>query len=264
MAGEHAVHRQVIAIAGVELEYFEAGEGPPILFLHNGGGFFPDQPFIRLLSARHRLIAPSHPGFGRSTLPIWIDSCDDIAYVHLELMDRLGLRQADIVGCSIGGWIAAELATKVPERVRRLVLVGPEGVKLGPSDRLDIPDIYAMPGDELERISYHDPAQMQLDPAQLSDEELAIRVRNHETTALLAWEPYMHNPKLRRRLHRVTAPTLFVRGESDGLVSAEYIGAYARLLANARIATIAAAGHSPHLEQPEVFARVVLQFLEAN
>jgi pimeloyl-ACP methyl ester carboxylesterase len=121
-----------------------------------------------------------------------------------------------------------------------------------------------MPGDELERISYHDPAQMQLDPAQLSDEELAIRVRNHETTALLAWEPYMHNPKLRRRLHRVTAPTLFVRGESDGLVSAEYIGAYARLLANARIATIAAAGHSPHLEQPEVFARVVLQFLEAN
>jgi pimeloyl-ACP methyl ester carboxylesterase len=254
----------IIAIAGVELELFETGEGPPLLFLHNGGGFFPDQPFIQLLSARHRLIAPSHPGFGRSSLPDWIDACDDIAYVHLELMDRLGLQQVDIVGCSIGGWIAAELATKSPERVRRLVLVCPEGVKVGPADRLDIPDIYAMPADELERISYHDPARMQLDTSRLSDGELAIRVRNWETTALLVWEPYMHNPKLRHRLHRVTAPTLFVRGESDGLVPAEYIAAYARLLPNARIETIAAAGHSPHLEQPDVFARAVLQFLEAK
>jgi pimeloyl-ACP methyl ester carboxylesterase len=254
----------IIAIAGVELELFETGEGPPILFLHDGGGFFPEQPFVRLLSARHRLIAPSHPGFGRSSLPDWIDSCDDIAYVHLELIDRLGLQQTDIVGCSIGGWIAAELATKSSERIRRLVLVCPEGVKVGPPDRLDIPDIYAMPADELERISYHDPARMQLDLSQLSDDELAIRVRNQQTTALLVWEPYMHNPKLRHRLHRVTAPTLFVRGESDGLVSAEYIAEYARLLPNARSETIAAAGHAPHLEQPEGFARVVLQFLEAH
>jgi pimeloyl-ACP methyl ester carboxylesterase len=258
------LQRQTIAIAGVELELFETGEGPPILFLHNGGGFDPEQPFVRLLSAAHRLIAPSHPGFGRSTLPDWIDSCDDIAYVHLELMDRLELRQADIVGCSIGGWIAAELATKSPGRVRRLVLVCPEGVKVGPADKLDIPDIYAMPEDELERISYHDPAPMLLDPSRLSDEQLGILVRNRETTALLVWEPYMHNPKLRHRLHRVTAPTLFVRGESDGLVSAEYLAAYARLLPNARVATIGAAGHSPHLEQPDAFARTVLQYLEAN
>jgi pimeloyl-ACP methyl ester carboxylesterase len=257
------LQRQVIAIAGVELEVFEAGEGPPILFLHNGGGFEPESAFVGLLSARRRLIAPSHPGFGRSSLPDWIEKPDDIAYVHLELMDRLGLAQADIVGCSIGGWIAAELATKSPERVRRLVLVAPEGVKTGPPDRLDIPDIYAMPADELERISYHDPTRMAVDPSQLSDEQLGILMRNRETTTLLVWEPYMHNPKLRHRLHRVTAPTLFLRGESDGLISAEYTAAYARLLPNARVTTIAAAGHAPHLEQPEAFARSVLQFLEA-
>lgn len=257
------MQREVVSIESVELELFEAGEGPPILFLHNGGGFGPDQPFVPLLSAKHRLIAPSHPGFGRSSLPDWLDTCDDIAYIHLALMDRLGLRQADIVGCSIGGWIAAELATKSPERVRRLVLVAPEGVKVGPPDRLDIPDIYAMPADELERISYHDPARMRADPSRLTDEQLAILVRNRETTALLVWEPYMHNPKLRHRLHRVTAPTLFLRGESDGLVSAEYIAAYARLLPNARVETMRGAGHSPHLEQPEAFARSVLHFLEA-
>lgn len=256
------MQRHVVTIAGIELEMFEAGEGPPILFLHNGGGFEPEAPFVRLLSAGRRLIAPSHPGFGRSSLPDWIDSCDDIAYVHLELMDRLGLAQADVIGCSIGGWIAAELATKSPERVRRLVLVCPEGVKVGPSDKLDIPDIYALPHDELERISYHDPERMKVDPSQLTDEQLAIRVRNRETTALLVWEPYMHNPKLRHRLHRVAAPTLFLRGESDGLVSADYLAAYSRLLPNARLMTIAAAGHSPHLEQPEAFARTVLDFLE--
>ena len=256
------MQRQIVAIAGVELELFESGEGAPILFLHNGGGFDPDRPFVRLLSARHRLIAPSHPGFGRSSLPDWLDSCDDIAYIHLALMDQLGLRQADVIGCSIGGWIAAELATKSPERVRKLVLVAAEGVKVGPPDRLDIPDIYAMPADELERISYHDPEQMQVNPARLSDEELAIRVRNRETTALLVWEPYMHNPKLRHRLHRVHMPVLFMRGESDGLVSADYLAKYAKLVPNARIETIAAAGHSPQLEQPETFVARVVAFFE--
>ena len=74
----------------------------------------------------------------------------------------------------------------------------------------------------------------------------------------------MHNPKLRHRLHRITAPTLFLRGERDGLVSAEYLAAYARLLPNARTDTIAAAGHAPHVEQPDAFARKVLAFLEAG
>ncbi len=139
------MQRQVIAIAGAELELFEAGEGPPLLFLHGAQGFVPEHPYAGLLSVRHRLIAPSHPGFGRSSLPDWIDAVDDIAYIHLELLDRLGIVQVDVIGCSLGGWIAAELATKSPERVRRMVLVGPVGVKTGPADRLDIPDIFALP-----------------------------------------------------------------------------------------------------------------------
>jgi pimeloyl-ACP methyl ester carboxylesterase len=210
------------------------------------------------------LIAPSHPGFGKSSLPDWIDAVDDIAYIYLELLDRLGLEQIDLIGCSIGGWIAAELATKAPRLVHRLVLVGPVGVKTGPVDRLDIPDIFALPQSELERLLFHNPERMRIDPSRLTDEHLAISVRNRETVTLLAWEPYMHNPKLRHRLHRVTAPTLFLRGESDGLVSAEYLAGYAHLLPNACIDTIAAAGHAPHVEQPEEFAAKVLAFLEAG
>jgi pimeloyl-ACP methyl ester carboxylesterase len=252
----------MIAIAGVDLDIFEAGEGPPLLFLHSAQGFAPEHPYVAPLSARHRFIAPSHPGFGKSSLPDWIDAVDDIAYIYLELLDHLNLQQVDLIGCSIGGWIAAELATKAPERVHRLVMVGPVGVKTGPPDRLDIPDIFAIPQSDLESLLFHDPARMRMEPSRLTDEQLAISVRNRETLALLAWEPYMHNPKLPHRLHRVTAPTLFVRGASDGLVSAVYIDSYARLLPNARTATIAAAGHAPQVEQPEAFARTVLAFLE--
>ncbi len=251
-------------LAGVELDVFEAGQGPPILFLHGANGFAPGHPYVAPLSAQHRLIAPSHPGFGRSSLPDWIDAVDDIAYVHLELLDRLGLARVDVIGCSLGGWIAAELATKSPGSVRRMVLVGPVGVKTGPVDRLDVPDIFARPQSELERLLFHDPERMRTDPATLTDEQLAIMVRNRETLALLTWEPYMHNPKLRHRLHRVTAPTLFLRGESDGLVSADYLAAYARLLPDAHTGTIAQAGHAPHVEQPDAFVRLALAFLDAG
>jgi pimeloyl-ACP methyl ester carboxylesterase len=258
------LQRGTIAIAGVDLDLFEDGEGPPLLFLHGAQGFAPEQPYVRLLSLRRRLIAPSHPGFGRSNLSDWIDAVDDIAYIHLELLDRLGLAQVDVIGCSIGGWIAADLATKSPASVRRLVLVGPVGVKTGPVDRLDIPDIFALPQSEVERLMFHDPERMRIDPSRLTDEQLGIAVRNRETLALLTWEPYMHNPKLRHRLHRITAPTLFVRGESDGLVSAQYLAAYARLLPNARTDTVAAAGHAPHVEQPDAFAAKALAFLDAG
>ena len=253
----------MITLAGVELELFEAGEGAPLLFLHGGQGFVAHHPYVRLLAKRRHLVAPSHPGFGHSSLPDWLDRPDDIAHIYLELMDRLKLDKVDVVGCSIGGWIAAEMGTMAPERLRRLVLVSPVGVKTGPVDKLDIPDIYALSRERLNRLMFHDPAREPLDPAQLTDEELAIVVRNRETVALLAWEPYMHNPKLKHRLHRLTVPTLFLRGASDGLVSAPYLERFARLLPNAEIEIVPEAGHAVQVEQPEAFARKILAFLAA-
>lgn len=252
-----------LRVADVELELFEAGQGRPLLFLHGGGGFDARQPFVAPLSARRRLIAPCHPGFGTSSLPDWLDSVDDIAHLYLELMDVLKFAAIDVVGCSIGGWIAAEMATKSPERFHRLVLVGPVGIKVGPSDKLDIPDIFGMPEAQMQNLLYHEPDRMKQDPAKMSDAELAAAFRARETLALLTWEPWMHNPKLKRRLHRIAAPALFIRGESDGLVSQAYLEAYAGLLPDARTMTIAAAGHVPQLEQPAAFADAVLEFLGA-
>jgi pimeloyl-ACP methyl ester carboxylesterase len=259
--------REILGIAGIELEVFDSGGGGPglpILYLHAARGFRPDRPYVGMLSQRHRLIAPSHPGFGRSSLPDWVDSVDDIAYVYLELAERLGLERVAMVGASIGGWIAAEIAAKAPAWLDKLVLVAPCGVKLGPPDKLDIPDIFAMPQEALHRLLHHDPEAMREDPAQMSDDELRIMLRNWESLALLVWEPYIHNPKLRHRLHSVRAPTLLLRGESDGLISAEYLAGYAGLFPNARTAAIAAAGHLPQLEQPEQFVAAVLPFIEAQ
>ncbi len=231
----------MISVAGIELELVERGQGSPVLYLHGGSGLAMDAPFVELIAKERRVLAPSHPGFGKSSLPDWLDSVDDIAHVYLELLDRVGLKRTDLVGFSIGGWIAAELATKVPERLDRLVLIGPV--------------------DKLDRLRFHDPARNPRDLAALGDEELLIAARNAETLALLSWEPYMHNPKLPHRLHRVDVPTLFLRGASDGIVSAEYLERYAALVPKARIETVAEAGHLPHVEQPAVTAAKVLKFL---
>jgi pimeloyl-ACP methyl ester carboxylesterase len=119
-----------------------------------------------------------------------------------------------------------------------------------------------MPQDEVNKLVYHDPDRMKIDTSKLSDDELALMFRNRETLALLVWEPWMHNPKLKHRLHRATMPTLFVRGESDGLVSADYVAGYAKLLPKSRTVTIPAAGHAPQQEQPQALVKAVLEFLD--
>jgi pimeloyl-ACP methyl ester carboxylesterase len=115
----------------VRLGVWEGGDGPPLLFLHGAGGFRGDHVFIALPGKRRRITAPSHPGFGASSLPNWIDRPDDIAHIYLNLPARIFTGPVDLVACSLGGWIGAELASMVPERFRRIVFVGPVGEKLG-------------------------------------------------------------------------------------------------------------------------------------
>src|SRR4051812_10981983 len=104
---------RTIPIAGADIEVFDQGRGAPILFLHGTQGVKPAHRFLGLLAKTRRVVAPSHPGFGGSGLPDWLDSVDDIAHIYLELMARLDIKSADLIGCSIGGWIAADLATKI-------------------------------------------------------------------------------------------------------------------------------------------------------
>src|SRR5687768_3130130 len=128
----------MISIAGIELELLDRGQGAPTLHLHGGAGIRSDLPFLDLIADHQRVIAPSHPGFGKSSLPDWLDSVDDIAHVYLELMDRLDLARVVITGLSLGGWIAASIATTLPPRATRLVLICPVGVTTGRAHKHDI------------------------------------------------------------------------------------------------------------------------------
>lgn len=263
-AGSGALfERKTIKIAGFELEYHETGNGPPLLYLHAGGGFRPMHPGMPHLAARRRVIAPSHPGFGRSELPHWLNSVDDFAHIYLELVQRLELEDVLLIGASIGGWVAAELATKNTSRLTHVVLIGPAGIKTGSRDELDIPDIFAMAPAEFEQRLFRDPEKYHPDFSKMSDEDLMIVARNRQTMALIAWEPYLHNPKLRHRLQLIDRPTLVVRGAHDGLISERYARAYADLIPGAVYKEIEDAGHAPDVEQSEVFADTLWNWMES-
>jgi len=249
-----------LTIDDVRLEVFHKGGGPPLLLLHGGGGLDHRAPFLEILANRYEVIAPSHPGFGRSSLPDRFDSVDDLAYLYLDLIDALDLRDVVLIGCSLGGWIAAEIAVRCAHRLSTLVLSGPVGIKVGDRETRDIPDIFALSPDEVAKLAYHDPAKAAVDYSGLSDEELRIIARNRESVALYTWEPYMHNPKLRHRLGRIHIPAMLIRGASDGIVSRAYLDAYAALIKDSRVEEIEAAGHSPELERPEEFVRRIGAF----
>ena len=252
----------MLSINGARIELIRRGTGRPILFLHPHIGLHGSDALIARLAQRGEVIVPSHPGFGHSDLPKGMSSVDDMSYLYLDLLDELDLREVIVVGASFGGWLAAEIATKTTERLSRLVMIGAVGVKLGPRDRSDVVDIFATPRSRWETLSFHDPKFWQRDYNALSEDELTVIARNREATALFAWNPYMYNPKLKHRLHRIRVPVFFLWGASDGFALPEYGKEYCAAIPGAKFETIAEAGHFPHIEQPEAVARRIIEVIE--
>src|SRR5712691_428588 len=187
-----------LTLYGVRLEVVERGQGRPILWLHGEEGLDPEAPFLDRLTQHGRVIAPSHPGFGHSPEADSIDTVDDLSYLYLDLLAQRDARDAVVIGASLGGWIAAELAVKCTARLARLVLVGPLGIKVGDRETRDIPDIFALHPDEVRRLLYRDPSRATVDHAALTDDQLTVLARNREATALYAWEPYFTTPRDRK------------------------------------------------------------------
>src|SRR5207302_1887171 len=178
-----------IGIAGISVEALVAGAGPPLLFLHGGDYVAQNKPFLDLLAARFRVVAPRHPGFGTTPRPQWFRSVHDIAYLYLDLLARLDLNDALLVGSSFGRWIALEMAVRSQERVARLVLIDTVGVKFGGREERVIADIYALPADEVLRRTFVDPTRVVPDYAKLDDAEALAIARDREATALYGWKP---------------------------------------------------------------------------
>ncbi|MCC2095912.1 MAG: alpha/beta hydrolase [Hyphomicrobiales bacterium] len=243
------------------IEIFEQGSGDPLLFLHPARGLDGCETFLTDLAGKYRVIAPSHPGFGRSEAPYWMNTVEDLAYFYLDFLDALGIEKFVLAGSSFGGWIAASLATKMQKRLSALVLIDPLGVKISDREQRDIADVFAMKRVDLMAAMFHDPKNGAFDLASLDDSQLTTIARHRESEGLYGWSPYMHDPKLKTRLHRIDAPALVLAGASDRITRPAYAKAYAELMHGAHFEEIADAGHLPMIEQPGACAAAVLAFL---
>jgi pimeloyl-ACP methyl ester carboxylesterase len=249
-----------LEIDGLRIEVIEGGEGRPLLFLHPGIGIDPKAAVLDAFAAKARLIAPSHPGFGASELAPSMTTVDDLAYFYLDLMDDLDLRDAIVVGVSFGAWIAAAIAIKSTARMSHLVMANAVGIKVGSRETRDIADIFAMLEPQFNKLAFSDPKAGERDYKSMPEADLVAVARNRESLARFAWQPYMHDPKLKNRLHRIRIPTLFLWGKDDCILSEDYGRAYRAAIPGARFELIDKAGHFPHIEQPQRFADRVFAF----
>lgn len=256
-----ASYREEMAdLAGCPVRVLRGGEGPPLLFLHgtDGGGRWG--PALEGLAQRFHVIAPEHPGFGRSELPGWLDGIGDLAFYCLDLLDRLGDAPLHLVGVSVGGWIAAEAAIRNTRGIGRLVLAAPLGLRV---DGAVPEDIFLMDRTSRLRCLFADPARADAFLTETAEEETDdTEPRNRLALARIGWQPRLHDPDLPKWLHRVDVPTLVLAAERDRLAPPLQAEAFAAAIPGARLECLAECGHLMHLEQPEAFARRVTGFLE--
>jgi pimeloyl-ACP methyl ester carboxylesterase len=255
--------RQVVN--GVTLQVFHGGQGPILLVLHDCEVMTEWQPYHAALAAQCTVLAPSHPGFGASEGAESLDSIDDLAYFYLDLVASLG-QEVDVLGLGMGGWVAAEMAVRCGHGLRRLILADAVGIKVSGRTEVDIVETFILSREQLCEVGWHDPAlgieRMKLPGAPgLAREALLTLIRNREAAARLTWKPFMHNPALRRWLHRIAVPTLVLWGESDRVVRPNYGRALQQAIPGARFQLISSAGHYPYLEQPDAFVAAVTAFL---
>jgi len=239
----------------------DRGEGRPFLLLHGGGGPQTVAGFAELLAAHGpaRVVTPAHPGFGGTPRPEGLDSMAALAALYRELLERLGLRDVTVIGNSIGGWIAAELALLGSARISGLVLVDAVGIEVAGHP---VTDIFPLSMDELARLSYHDPAAFRVDPAAMTEAQRAGLAANR--AALRAYGgARMADLGLRGRLAGIACSTLVVWGEADRIVDPGYGRAYADAIPGARFELLPGTGHLPQLETPAQLLRAVWDFAVA-
>ncbi len=254
-------NQTMVTVSGHDIEMHRGGLGPPLLFLHGGAGFGTFDPTSGPLAEKFTVYAPSHPGFFGSGRPDWLYTINDLSHFYKDMVQQLGLENYVLVGHSVGGWIAAEMAAMDHHNIKGLVLIDAAGVR---PEKGEITEVFMVSGDTRLKLAFHDPSQVpgyDLIAAEPSPEGAAVLHGNMEMLSRLCWRPYLHNPSLPHFLGEVKTPALVVWGKQDAIIPVECGEIYSKLLPNATLKTIDNCGHSPQMEKPDEFNAAIAGFL---
>jgi pimeloyl-ACP methyl ester carboxylesterase len=246
-----------VELNGCRIHLRRAGKGQPLLFLHGASGAPVIMPFMRTLAGSFDVLVTEHPGYGRSDEPEWLENIHDMAYFYLDFLEKLDLKDLVLVGSSMGGWIAAELAVRDTSRLKSVVLVSPAGLS---APGVLPADIFLLPPEDMVRALFLD---QKLADARLAEpvtpESIDMALKNRHTTARLAWEPRLHDPHLAKWLHRIDVPVTIVWGEQDRILPVGLAAEFKKHLPGAKLEIIPNCGHLPHAEKHDQFVRIVEQ-----
>jgi pimeloyl-ACP methyl ester carboxylesterase len=245
-------------IQGCRFSLRRAGAGRPLLYLHGAGGASLVQPFMEALAKDYAVWIPEHPGFGASDEPAWLDNIHDLAYFYLDFIEQFELEDAIVLGASIGGWLALEIAVRNASRIRALSVIGPSGIHVA---GLQKGDLFLWTPEQRVRNLFADQSIAERMLAQpLTPELIDMNLKNQYTLARLAWEPRLFDPHLHKWLHRVKVPAQIIWGDSDKILPPGYAEAFKKLIPHARVDIVANCGHLPQTEKPQEFLRLFGEF----
>ena len=256
-------NEELVEVAGLTVELRRGGRGMPLLVAHGEFGAPGWLEAYQWLAQDRDVIVPSLPGYGRTTRPDWIMGVHDVAaWVAWLVRDLRIATPIDVIGCSMGGWICAEMSIAAPQLINRVVLVGAMGIK---PDRGEIFDYFLESGMTGLRRAFHQPDQSSEFGRYFGHEwtqEEADRIEQHrEMTCRIAWKPYMHSLTLRHFLPAIAVPTLLVWGEHDTITPLNSGEIYHHGIRNSQLKVIKDCGHMPEMEKPQEFAQLVRNFL---
>ena len=252
----------VYQVGTISVRLLSAGEGATVLFLHGSGGLPAWNRFFETLSEKFRVLVPEHPGFGTDMHSEYIRDIADLAMYYLDFLDGLGAGPVHLIGHSLGGWAAAELATRNCRQLKSLTLIAPAGLRV---KGVPMGDNFIWSPEELTRNLYHDQnLAEEILTRPTTDEDADRQLTNRFMAARLAWQPRWFSPRLSHWLHRITVPTLLIWGREDQLIPSSYARAWESGIPHLRKYLITGCGHVPFVEKPADTAGAILEFLGSD
>ena len=261
MTTTKSTNESTVKVGEVDVQMFSAGSGPALLYIHGAGGTTGWAPYHEELARNYTVYAPALPGFNGTSRPQRISTITDMAHFCLEMVGALGFDRYVLMGSSMGGWLAAELAAMCTHNIRGLVLIDAAGIK---PQKGEIAEIFMVGSETRLKQRFYDTSQVanyEQYARDLTPEEATQDHSNREMASRLCWRPYLHNPSLPHYLGKVSIPALVVWGRQDAIIPVECGELYQQALGNATLKVIDHCGHSPQIEKPQDFQSAVSEFL---